>query len=120
MKGVSKNYPAKNCGVHCNLTHDKTYFILYFFWCLYLCTGLIIVVESLASFALAADEEVLVFVSKFELAGICCISSVVLFWVGVEHAMARVHTNTKLINAFPMTLHLCIQSEIVFENIFYR
>ena|SRR5690242_4295498 len=120
MKWILKNYPAKNCGVHCNLTHDKTYFILYFFWCLYLCIGLIIVVESPASFALAADEEVLVFVSKFELVCICCISSVSLFLVGVEHAIARVQTNKTHVNSFPMTLHLCIQSENVFENIFHR
>lgn len=59
----NKNYPAKNCGVHCNLTHDKTYFSLNFFWCLYLCTGLMITAESVSLFAFAADEEVLVFVS---------------------------------------------------------
>lgn len=67
-----KNYPAKNCGVHCNLTHDKTYFILNFFRRLYLCTGLMVTTESPGPFALAADEEVLVFVST--LTGICCLA----------------------------------------------
>jgi hypothetical protein len=111
--------PAKNCGVHCNLTHDKTYFILYFFWYLYLCIGLMITVESARSFVLAADEEMSVFVSIFALIDFSCMSPGIFFVVCVEHAMVTVVTNRKPINNFAMTSHFRLQSEPVFENIFH-
>jgi hypothetical protein len=63
--------PAKICGVHCNLTHDKTYFVVFSFdLCVVecLCFGLVILVfpvvlPAFVSFDLAADDEVLLFVT---------------------------------------------------------
>lgn len=98
-----KNYPAKNCGVHCNLTHDKTYFSFSFFGCLYLCTGLM-TTESPGSLALAAEDEVLVFVSIP--AGNCCLSLIIFLLADVEHAMIMELINKTLINSFPMTSRL--------------
>lgn len=97
MRG--KNYPAKNCGVHCNLTHDKTYFILYFLTCLYLCFGLMITTESSNPFAFASDEEMLVFVSIFALS--VKVLPGVLFCC-VEHAESEILIKTKTGSNFSM------------------
>ena len=70
---ANKN-PARICGVHCNLTHDKTYFVVFSFIlctaeCLYL--RLIILAAGAVlpfdvSLALASEEELLVFVIVFD------------------------------------------------------
>lgn len=58
--------------------------------------------ESAGIIALAADEDVLVFVSTF--VGIWPLSLIIFLLVGVEHAMIMEPINKIPINNFPMTL----------------
>jgi len=71
-----KKNPATICGVHCNLTHAKTYFVVLCFdlWLVEcLCLGFVMAVlsEVVDLLAPAADDEVLVFVTVFDFVGCC-------------------------------------------------
>lgn len=112
-----KKNPARTCGVHCNLTHDKTYFVVCSFIlctaeCLYL--RLIIppagaVLPDGVSLDFASEEELLVFVTVFDPTGIFTLDAlgVVVFDVFcvdcAEPTKASAPTRKKLNKAFFIT-----------------
>lgn len=102
--------PQWFAGLHCNLTHDKTYFEVFAFAlaCLCLCLGFVIavfwvdvvVVPGLVTFA--ADDELLVLVTTLDFAGGC---ELLVFWVvWAEAPTANAPINKKLNTNFFMTV----------------
>ena len=108
--------PRKDLRGARNLTHDKTYFVVFCFdlWVVEcLCLGLVIAVlsEVVDLPAPAADDEVLVFVTVLDFVGCCAAVDLewsvfaCVFWVVWEKPVtAKVPTNNMLKNSFFITV----------------